>query len=244
MVESSMNQNTQPKTISFRYTFEFENGSAKTFEIVLDDDTLELVPEKDIPKPEWAKLGFFPCEHCPLDPHVEYCPVAVNLSHIVSEFKDSVSHEKTKVTVETPERTYFKATTLQKGLSSIIGIYMVTSNCPVMDKLRPMVRFHLPFATPTETMFRTVSTYLTGQFLVMRDGKKPDWELQNLVEIYKAVSAVNKGMSHRLSNASIKDANVNAVIILHSFGDAVSYFIENGLAEIRHLFEISPKSQP
>jgi hypothetical protein len=147
------------------------------------------------------------------------------------------------VTVEAPERTYFKETTLQKGLSSIIGIYMVTSNCPVMDKLRPMVRFHLPFATPTETMFRTVSTYLTGQFVAMREGKKPDWELQKLVEMYKAVSAVNKGMSRRISNASIKDANVNAVIILHSFGDAVPYFIENGLAEIKHMFEIYTKNE-
>lgn len=238
-----MVQNSTPGTIRFRYTFKFENGNSKTFEIVLDNTTLELVPEKDIPKPEWAKLSFFPCEHCPLEAHTEYCPVAVNLSHIVSEFKDSVSHEKTLVTVETPERTYFKETTLQKGLSSIIGIYMVTSNCPVMDKLRPMVRFHLPFATPTETMFRTVSTYLTGQFIAMREGKKPDWELDKLVEMYKAVSAVNKGMSRRISNASIKDANVNAVIILHSFGDAVPYFIENGLAELKYLFEVYTKNE-
>lgn len=237
-----MDQQSTPGTIRFRYTFKFENGNSKTFEIVLDSATLELVPEKDIPKPDWAKLSFFPCEHCPLEAHTEYCPVAVNLSHIVSEFKDSVSHEKTMVTVETPERTYFKQTTLQKGLSSIIGIYMVTSNCPVMDKLRPMVRFHLPFATPTETMFRTVSTYLTGQFIAMREGKKPDWELQKLVEMYKAVSAVNKGMSRRISNASIKDANVNAVIILHSFGDAVPYFIENGLAEIKYMFEMYAKN--
>jgi hypothetical protein len=145
------------------------------------------------------------------------------------------------VTVETPERTYFKETTLQKGLSSIIGIYMVTSNCPVMDKLRPMVRFHLPFATPTETLFRTVSTYLTGQFLVMRDGKIPDWDLRKLIEIYKSVSLVNRGVSRRISKASDKDANVNAVIILHAFGDAVPYFIENGLEEIRHFFDVYSK---
>jgi hypothetical protein len=238
-----MDQNSTPGTIRFRYTFKFENGNSKTFEIVLDNATLEIIPEKNIPKPEWAKLSFFPCEHCPLAPDTEYCPVAVNLSHIVSEFKDSVSHEKTLVTVETPERTYFKETTLQKGLSSIIGIYMPTSNCPVMDKLRPMVRFHLPFATPTETMFRTISTYLTGQFVAMREGKKPDWELQKLVEIYKEVSAVNKGMSHRISNATLKDANVNAVIILHSIGDAVPYFVENGLDEIKHWFEIYTKNE-
>jgi len=236
-----MNQTAQPETVQFKYTFEFENGSAKVFEITLNASTLELVQDADLLKPDWTKLSFYPCDHCPLAEHVEYCPVAVNLSQIVTEFKDSVSHEWTRVTVETPERKYIKDTTLQKGLSSIIGVYMVTSNCPVMDKLRPMVRFHLPFATPTETLFRTVSTYLTGQFLLMRDGKKPDWDLDKLVELYKSVSAVNKGMSRRISNASIKDANVNAVIILHSFGDAVPYFIENGLDEIKHFFDIYMK---
>ncbi len=236
-----MNQQASPDSFRITYTFEFENGDAKVFDIVLNSASLELVHDKDIPKPEWARLDFFPCEQCPLAPHTDYCPVAVNLSRIVSEFKDSVSHEKTHVTVQTPERTYTKDTTLQKGLSSIIGVYMVTSNCPTMDMLRPMVRFHLPFATPTETMFRTVSTYLTGQFLLMREGKTPDWDLQRLVEIYKSVSAVNKGMSRRIANASVKDANVNAVIILHSFGDAVPYFIENGLAEIKHLFDVYSK---
>ena len=237
-----MNPKPKAEPVRYKYTFSFDSADPKVFEIALDASTLELIQDRDLPKPEWAKLIFFPCEHCPLAEHTEYCPVAVNLSRIVTEFKDSVSHERTHVTVETPERTYVKDTTLQKGLSSIIGIYMVTSNCPVMDKLRPMVRFHLPFATPTETMFRTVSTYLTGQFLVMREGKKPDWELQHLVELYKSISAVNRGMSRRISNASIKDANVNAVIILHAFGDAVPYFIENGLAEIKHFFDIYTRS--
>ncbi len=236
-----MAQKKNPETVQFRYTFEFENGNAKIFEITLNGTTLELIQDKNLPKPDWTRLSFYPCENCPLAQHTEYCPVAVNLSQIITEFEDSVSHERTRVTVETPERTYMKETTLQKGLSSIIGIYMVTSNCPVMDKLRPMVRFHLPFATPTETLFRTVSTYLTGQFLLMRDGKKPDWDLDKLVELYKSVSAVNKGMSRRISNASIKDANVNAVIILHSFGDAVPYFVENGLDEIKHFFDIYTK---
>ena len=100
-----MYQKTNPETVQFKYTFEFENGDTKVFEITLNSATLELIQEKDIPKPEWTKLSFFPCEHCPLAEHTEYCPVAVNLSQIVSEFKDSASHERTRVTVETPERT-------------------------------------------------------------------------------------------------------------------------------------------
>jgi hypothetical protein len=167
---------------------------------------------------------------------VEYCPVAVNLARIVETFRNDVSYESTVVTVKTPERTFVKKTTLQKGLASIIGVFMTTSNCPVMDILRPMARFHLPFATSIETFFRSISTYLTGQFIRAAKGLEPDWKLQKLLVHYKAINTVNKGMSSRLMNASKQDANVNAVVILHSFGDGISYFIEQGLEEIEPMF--------
>lgn len=218
------------------YRFDFENGPEKDFVIELDAESLSLILEGDQPKPEWAKLKYHQCENCPLADSVEYCPVALNLASLVESFQDSISFEKTKVTVETKERVFVKETTLQKGLSALIGIYMVSSNCPVMDWLRPMVRFHLPFATSKETVYRAVSMYLTAQFFIMRKGGVPDWEMRNLAEIYKAISVVNRGISKRISNASNKDANVNAVVILHSVGESLPYVIENGLNEIEPLF--------
>lgn len=227
------------ETIRFLYEFTFPDGTVKEFEVCLDAETLEVVAKKDAPKPAWTKLKYFQCDNCPLPDEVEYCPVAVNLATLVETFKDSISFENTAVTVHAAERTYGKDTTLQKGLSSIIGIYMVTSNCPVMDNLRPMVRFHLPFATMEETIYRMVSMYLTAQFLLMRRGAKPDWELKNLVGIYDAVAHVNRGMSRRLSNASSEDANVNAVIILSTRGNMVPHYVESSLAELEHLFSKS-----
>jgi Domain of unknown function (DUF6901) len=56
------------------------------------------------------------------------------------------------------ERSYFKKTTMQKGIVSLLGILLVSSGCPVMAKLRPMVRFHLPFASMLATTFRTTIT--------------------------------------------------------------------------------------
>ncbi|MBI2619716.1 MAG: hypothetical protein HYW57_06510 [Ignavibacteriales bacterium] len=223
-------------TVELVYRFKFENGPEKDFVVQLDSDSYELILSEHRPRPEWTKLKYHQCENCPLDDSVEYCPVAVNLASLVESFQDSISFEKTKVTVDTQERTFVKETTLQKGLSALIGIYMVTSNCPVMDKLRPMVQFHLPFATSRETVYRAVTMYLTAQFFIMRRGGKPDWELKGLSEIYKAISAVNRGISGRISNASTKDANVNAVVILHSVGESLPYVIENGLNEIEALF--------
>ena len=159
----------------------------------LDANTLALVPAKSVPKPAWTKLKYFQCANCPLGDDVEDCPVAVSLSALVETFKDAISFEHTTVRVETVERAYEKETTLQKGLSSIIGIYMVTSNCPVMDQLRPMVRFHLPFASLDETIYRAVAMYLVGQYFRMRNGRTPDWDLKHLSEIYAEVAKVNTG---------------------------------------------------
>ncbi|HEX9615345.1 MAG TPA: hypothetical protein VGA55_07545 [Bacteroidota bacterium] len=218
------------------YHFDFHEGPQKDFVIELDAESLELLLDENRPKPEWSKLKYHQCENCPLPDSEEYCPVALNLASLVESFQDSISFEKTVVTVETKERTFVKDTTLQKGLSALIGIYMVTSKCPIMDRLRPMVRFHLPFATSRETVYRAVSMYLTAQFFIMRKGGVPDWEMKNLAEIYRAISVVNRGFSKRVSNASNKDANVNAVVILHSVGESLPYVIENGLNEIEPLF--------
>jgi hypothetical protein len=225
-------------TIRYKYKFAFDDGAEKQFEIALDAETLELIQTNDQPTPEWTKLKFSQCENCPLPESVGYCPIAVNLSKLVDAFQAHDSYEAALVTVETAQRTYLKKTTLQKGLSAIIGIYMSTSNCPVMDNLRPMTRFHLPFANSIETFFRSISSYLTAQFLLMKRGKEPDWELNGLRHIYKAVNRVNEGMSQRLLDASQKDANVNAVVILHSFGDGISYFIDSDLAEIEPMFKV------
>lgn len=222
--------------IRFVYRFSFESGTTKEFQVPLDAATLEFMAGNQSAGPEWTRLGYSQCENCPLSQDVEYCPIALNLHHVVEAFRDSVSFEKVGVTVETAERNYSKVTTLQKGLSSLVGLIMVTSGCPIMDKLRPMARFHLPFATSTETFYRALSMYLVAQLFQLRSGRQPDWELQGLIDIYADIKLVNRGMSHRLADASSKDANVNALIILHAFAEGVPYFISSSLEELERLF--------
>lgn len=230
---------TQQELIRYSYNFQFDDGSVKVFELLLDPRTLELRSGPNPAKPEWAKLKFHQCENCPLGDDVEYCPVAVNLATLIEEFKFNHSTDNAFVVVDGPERSYVKEATVQKGLSSIMGIVMVTSNCPILDKLRPMVRFHLPFASSLETIYRSVSMYLVSQYLEMKKGGSPDWSLDKLVETYKEVSKVNKGMWNRLSNAAKLDANVNALIILNSFGDALRHSVKTGLDEIAKIFSSS-----
>ena len=84
------------------------------------------------------------------------------------------SYEEVDVRISTDERSYVKHTTMSEALSSLLGVYMVTSGCPIMDKLRPMVRFHLPMASSEETTFRAIAMYLVAQYFRARHGQDPD----------------------------------------------------------------------
>lgn len=223
--------------LKFRYKFLFQDKTEKQFDIILDAQTLQVQQSRLVKIPDWAKLEYHKCGNCPLKDDVEFCPVAISIAHLVDEFKFSTSFDRTWVTVETPERTYAQDTSVQNSLSAILGIYMVTSNCPILDYLRPMVRFHLPFATAMETVFRAVSMYLVAQYFRKQKGLDQDWSMDGLIQIYKEVGIVNKGMWKRLSQASSFDANVNALIVLSSFGDALRFSLKKDLQNLLPFFK-------
>ena len=231
-----MADSARAEVLRFAYTFRLPGGTQRRFDVRLDAESLMSMPAANAPKPAWTKLQYYQCANCPMSDDVERCPVAVNLAAVVETFKDAVSFESATVTVETTERIYEKTTTLQKGISSIIGIYMVTSNCPVMDRLRPMVRFHLPFASVDETVYRAVAMYLVAQYFRMRSGRRPDWGLEHLADVYAEVAKVNAGMMERLRHASTEDANANALAILSEQGGMIPMFLEESLAGMEHLF--------
>ncbi len=223
-------------TLKFSYKFQFDDGKETEFSVLLDARTLHLIRPPLPNKPDWTKLEYQKCENCPLGSDTEWCPLAVNLSHLVDAFKYSTSYDKTWCVVEAPERTYARETSVQNALASVMGIIMVTSGCPVLDNLRPMVRFHLPFATAVESVYRIVSMYLLSQLFRMKAGEEPDWKLEKLGELYQQISKVNKGLWKRLSAASSFDANVNAVIVLNTFGDAIRFSLRKDLEDLAPLF--------
>ncbi len=224
---------------SLQYHFAFPDGSEKTFEVKLSRSTCELVKEPREPYPEWTRLEYKQCRHCPLKssehPH---CPVAVNLVEIVEFFQDSQSVEQAVVTVDTRQRVTKRGkTALFPAISSLIGIYMVTSGCPIMDKLRPMARFHLPFADTEETVYRALSMYALAQYFRHREGLEADWDFEGLKRIYQDVNSLNIDFSKRLHNDSISEATTNAITSLDCFAQEIDFSIsEDMLQEIEVLF--------
>ncbi|MBT4481582.1 MAG: hypothetical protein HOM18_04410 [Candidatus Marinimicrobia bacterium] len=216
------------------------------FEILLSSDKLAYQIVSNVEKPVWTELGFHMCEGCKLaDTGVEHCPVAVNVQDIVLAFKSDVSYDVIDLSIETSERTYSKEkVSMQSGLSSILGIIMVTSGCPSLDFLRPMVGTHLPFATIDESIYRAMSMYLLAQFTRAKNGLEPDWSLRGLREIYNEIDAINISMTKRLRAATEEDASLNAVVILDSFAKLVPMSIDGSFGGMEDLFWPYLKDDP
>lgn len=216
------------ENIVYEYIFNFYNGKRKEFRIELDANTLELVKEPVFPYPEWAKMETFRCSICPLNiKEFEYCPVALNVYEIIDFFRNSYSYEEAQVILQTKDRTYFKETALQGGISSILGIYMSTSGCPLLEKLKPLVRYHLPFATLEETTFRITSMYLLAQYLKKINNHTPDWEMKELIKIYENIKIINENFCQKISELHVQDASLNAIVILDTFGSFVSLSVDS-----------------
>lgn len=233
-----MIRNNGQNSISFHFKYTFNTGTVKEFLLQLDRHTLNLAQPEKASYPEWTALQFFQCPNCCLNPaQNRCCPSAVSLLEIIQAFKDSVSYEEVDVTISTKARDYIKRTTLQKGLSSLLGLCMATSGCPTMQKFKPMARFHLPFATNEETMYRVISMHLLAQYFLSKRGKTPDWDLKKLVHMYEEVKTLNRSFSERLANISTKDASLNALAILDWFAESVTFSLNREiLDEIEELF--------
>jgi hypothetical protein len=225
------------KPITIEYVYKFKSGQNKKFTLDLDRDTLALQTVRKPESPLWALLNHKRCENCSLDEAKNvYCPVALNFVDVAEQFQNMVSHEDVVVTVTTEDRVYAKDTTIQQGLSPLIGIIMTTSGCPVMDYLKPMVRFHLPFASLDETVFRMVSMFLLVQYYQSQDGRKPDFRLDGLTKVYAQVGIVNRDFANRLRDAAKKDANINALVNLDCFASMVPLVADDTLKAIKPYF--------
>ena len=225
--------------ITYTYRFAFPNKTEKTFIVSLDNETLLLFPSHRESNPDWTKLSFNQCADCPLDEKTSpQCPAAVNIMDLVDFCSDLRSYDEVNLTVDANERQYVLKTSLQRGISSLLGIYMVSSGCPIMEKLKPMVRYHVPLGTLEETRYRAISMYLMAQYFRWKKGEEPDWGLEKLVDLYSKITKVNKSFHKRLINSTHEDAGVNALVLLDCFAQFIPFSItKDMLGDIERLFD-------
>lgn len=224
--------------LTIHYSFTFGDGRRIDHPVRLDEET--LAPLEPLPgtPPEWTWLERHQCDGCRLDTERHpLCPAALRLIGPARHFGDVLSYERVHLRVTTREREVTAETSSQAAVSSLLGLLMATSGCPHTAFLRPMARFHLPLASEEETIYRAASMYLLAQYFRKREGRTTDLELRGLVDLYRGVAEVNRGMVQRLREASEKDSTVNAVVLLDLFTKSLPAAVDDALEELRPLFD-------
>lgn len=242
--------------LSFEYFFDDPATLERVdLKIDIDDETLLYVPASQVELPDWTALEFNKCDNCPLSKtDFERCPIAANISPIVEKFQHRISYDPVVCTVRGPERTYSKTLPIQNGLCAAIGLVMATSPCPYMTFLRPLARFHLPFASPIETLMRVVSVSLLRQHLEENGAPAVRLDLAQITNAYRDVNHVNRGIARRIQSFATGDAGANAVVNWHSVANLLLRGCAQELNELRTLiagsagraafFDAAPSAQP
>jgi hypothetical protein len=221
--------------LHIRYQFDLPDGSKKHVDLNFAAADFRLENPTPAEPPFWTELKFSQCANCPLNAAEHaHCPAALHMVPAVESLQALVSFDTVGVTVTQPERTVHAETTAQQAMSSVLGLIMATSGCPWTDRLRPIARFHLPFASEAETVYRTV-----GMFLLARElggvSQTPGFaELRNL---YENLHVVNRDMSRRLGAATRTDPARNAMALLDSYTTLLPAALESSLEELKPLFD-------
>jgi hypothetical protein len=224
--------------IYIQYRIRTQDGRELLFRLRFDPRTFEMVESTPANPPAWTALEYHKCSHCPLsaDTH-PYCPAALRLAPAMQACENYDAYIPVHVEVTSPERTVVSQKPLQKALASLFGLALATSGCPHTAPLRPMARFHLPFATEDETLARITSMYLLAQVMRQKNGQEPDFELEHLMEVYRRLQTVNETLADRLKAGGIKPALAQAIVPLDLLSHSMPLNIRDSLERIRHIFE-------
>ena len=139
--------------ISFSYIFDLPENKQIHKKIQLDAQKLNIINNHPKTLPDWTRLDFCQCTHCPLSMNSHtHCPLALNLVNIIHELDTLDSYQQIHIKVIMKNRTISQKTTVQKALGSLMGLVIATSGCPHTRFFKPMARFHLPLADEEETI--------------------------------------------------------------------------------------------
>ena len=117
-----------------------------------------------------------------------------------------------------------------------MGLIMATSGCPRTAFLKPMARFHLPFASEEETVYRVTSMYMLAQYFLGLEGQTDVDGFSGLTRMYGELEYVNTAMAKRLRAATETDSSLNAIVLLDLFAKTVPWALNRSLSDLRHLF--------
>lgn len=221
------------------YRIKLNQDTTEVFDFRLAEQTFDLISEKPVNPPDWARLDYRQCSHCPLSAAEHtHCPLALQLHGIVDRFHDTRSIDEVEVEVITEERQVKQHTALQRVIASMLDLVYPICGCPKTAFMKPLARFHLPLCSEEETVFRVTGMYLLAQyFLSKTPSRRGRIEFDGLTDIYNDLHILNTAVASRLQTATRSDSSKNAITLLDMYSTLVPLLLEDELAEMRGFFQ-------
>lgn len=234
-------------TTDIVYHIKLDAGKTETFTFRLDNESFDLAPVKVEGAPDWTRLEYSQCGHCPLSKEEHsHCPLALRLHDVVDRFHDTRSIDEVEVEVITSDRRVTQKTALQKAIASMLDLVYPVCGCPKTAFMKPLARFHLPLCSEEETVFRVTGMYLLAQYFLSKSpSRKGRIEFDGLTHIYNDLHILNIAVARRLQSATQSDSSKNAITLVDMYSTLVPLLLEDELVEMRGFFQAYlPEDEP
>ena len=217
-------------------------GEQVHFKVTLDPFSDTYIYDDPDSAPEWTYLENHKCSHCPLS-NLDHklCPLAERVVPFVEKLGHLKSIDEMQVDVIQFNRTKHMVAPVQDILSSLLGLFIATSDCPHTHFLRPMAYFHLPLADEDETLYRVLSMYRLAQFFKKAKTGKAYAGFGKLEYLYEQMVEVNHKLSERMraglsANEARQDGTMNAISLLDALSQYVPASIEDAVDQLEPIF--------
>jgi hypothetical protein len=225
------------ETLNIKYTLQSSEMDF-TVDLVFDKKDFSLMNLRESQK-DWTRLAFCKCSHCPLDDEdFPFCPLAAAIDSIISRIHNFQSYDEVHARVEYKNRTVSADVTVQRALSSLLGLIIPASGCPHTRYFRPMSRYHLPFADTEETIYRSTTMFLLAQYFIHRKSGCIPSDFSRLETIYSNVHIVNTQICKRLREFCANDSPLNAITILDMLTMSMQSALKHDLDTLESYFSV------
>lgn len=223
------------ETITIKYILKSTNMDF-TIDLVFDNKDFSLLNHKTGGS-EWTRLALHQCSHCPFNAEEQpFCPLASAIDSVIAKIHNFLSYDKVHAQVVFKNRTVSADITVQRALSSLLGLIIPASGCPHTLYFRPMSRFHLPFADTEERIYRATTMFLLGQYFIHKKSGCIPTDFSRLESIYHNVHVVNTQICKRLREFCANDSPVNAIAILDTLTVALHSALKHDLETFASYF--------
>ena len=215
-----------------------------TVDLVFDTKNFSLLNFNEGEK-DWTRLAFYKCSHCPLDQEdFPFCPLASAIDDVISKIHNFLSYDEVHAQVEYKNRTVSSSVTMQRALSSLLGLIIPASGCPHTKYFRPMCRHHLPFADTEETIYRATTMFLLAQYFIHKKSGCIPTDFSRLETIYNNIHIVNAQTCKRLREFCANDSPLNAITILDMLTVSIQSALKHDLDKFESYFSTFSEHVP